>query len=165
MAVFVNVCRLLVALTFVFSGYVKAVDPLGTQYKMQDYLSVFGVAANSYNHAILVFAIILGALEFCLGIYLFFAIYRRQVSRLLLVFISLMTLLSLWLMIYDPITDCGCFGDALLLSNTQTFIKNIILLLLTWVVVYRPESMLRFVSHNNQWIVANYTVVFILFTS
>ena len=165
MAFWVNVCRLLVALTFIFSGYVKAIDPLGTQYKIQDYLSALGVTANSYDYLILVVAVILGALEFCLGIYLLFAIYRRAVSRVLLLFMSLMTLVSLWLVIFNPITDCGCFGDAVALTNTQTLIKNIILLLFTLFIVYRPEAMFRFVGNNNQWIVANYTIVFILFTS
>ena len=165
MAFLVNVCRLLVALTFIFSGYVKAIDPLGTQYKIQDYLSALGVTANSYDYLILVVAVFLGALEFCLGIYLLFAIYRRAVSRVLLLFMSLMTLVSLWLVIFNPITDCGCFGDAVALTNTQTLIKNIILLLFTLFIVYRPEAMFRFVGNNNQWIVANYTIVFILFTS
>ena len=135
MAFWVNVCRLLVALTFIFSGYVKAIDPLGTQYKIQDYLSALGVTANSYDYFILVIAVILGALEFCLGIYLLFAIYRRAVSRVLLLFMSLMTLVSLWLVIFNPITDCGCFGDAVALTNTQTLIKNIILLLFTLFIV------------------------------
>jgi len=73
-----------------------------------------------------------------------------------------MTPLTLWLALTNPITDCGCFGDAIILTNWQTFSKNVVLLIAAIIVVYWPEQMVRFISQSNQWIVINYTALFIL---
>jgi triosephosphate isomerase len=101
-------------------------------------------------------------LEFCLGIFLLFVIQRRLTSRLILIIMLLMTPLTLWLALADPISDCGCFGDALKLTNWQTFWKNVVLLACAIVVALWPRQMFRFVSETNQWIVINYSVLFIL---
>lgn len=69
-AVAVNLCRFVVALTFIFSGYVKAIDPLGTQYKLQDYLEVIGLSAYVPDSLTLAASVALGGLEFCLGVLL-----------------------------------------------------------------------------------------------
>ena len=108
----VNLCRFAVALTFIFSGYVKAIDPLGTQYKLQDYVEVMGLTQYVPDSLTLAASVALGGLEFCLGVLLLFAIRRRLVTRLLLLFMAVMTPLTLWLAISNPIKDCGCFGDA-----------------------------------------------------
>ena len=124
----VNICRMVVALTFIFSGFVKAIDPLGTQYKIQDYLAALELETLLPGWASLAISVGLSALEFCLGIFLLFAINRRRVTRTIVVFMVLMTLVSLWLWIANPVSDCGCFGDAVKLTNGQTFLKNIVLL-------------------------------------
>jgi len=161
----VNVCRFVVALTFIFSGFVKAIDPLGTQYKIQDYLEAWQLAGYVSDYATLTASVLLGGLEFCLGVFLLFAVHRRLVSRLVLLFMAVMTPLTLWLAVANPIKDCGCFGDAVVLTNWQTFWKNVALLLATLVINRWPMGMPRFVSRTNQWIVVTYTVLFILFTS
>jgi triosephosphate isomerase len=160
-----NVCRFLLAVTFIFSGFVKAVDPLGTLYKITDYLEAMHIAEYIPDYITLAVSILLSALEFSLGILLLFAIRRRIVSRIILAFISVMTIITLWIALTDPVSDCGCFGDALKLTNWQTFFKNIILLMATITVCINPLRMVRFVSKSNQWIVINYTIVFILFIS
>lgn len=173
--ILVNVCRLILAATFIFSGYVKAIDPLGTQYKLQDYAEAVG-QLSIYNLQFTIFSlipdwltlggsIVLSATEFCLGIFLLFAIQRRLVSRLTLAFMAVMTLITLWMVIANPIEDCGCFGDALKLTNGQTFAKNIVLLACAAVVAWRPQLMLRFISETNQWIVINFTIIFIIASS
>lgn len=158
----VNIGRLLMAATFIFSGYVKAIDPLGTQYKLTDYLQAMGLGSLLPEWTLLVGAVLLAALEFSLGIFLLFAIRRHLVSRIVLALMSIMTLLTLWIVIANPVKDCGCFGDAVVLSNGQTFIKNIILLAIALMLLKWPTSMVRFVSKKTQWIVINYTVIFAL---
>ncbi len=161
----VNLCRLAVSLTFIFSGYVKAIDPLGTQYKLQDYLEVMQLAQYAPDYLTLAASVALGALEFCLGVFLLFAVHRKLVTRLILLFMAVMTPLTLWLALDNPIEDCGCFGDAVVLTNWETFYKNVALLAASILLVRRPPLMLKFVSSTNQWIVVNYTVLFILISS
>ena len=158
----VNIGRLLMAATFIFSGYVKAIDPLGTQYKLTDYLQAMGIGSLLPEWTLLVGAVLLAALEFSLGIFLLFAIRRHLVSKIVLALMSIMTLLTLWIVIANPVKDCGCFGDAVVLSNGQTFIKNIILLAIALMLLKWPTSMVRFVSKKTQWIVINYTFIFAL---
>lgn len=161
----VNVCRMAVAFTFILSGYVKAVDPLGTQYKIHDYLVAAGMSDIVPDAVTLGASVLLAAAEFCAGVLLLFAIHRRTVSRLVLVFMAVMTPLTLWLAVADPVEDCGCFGDAVVLTNWETFAKNVVLLACTLVVFRRPMMMVRFISKTNQWIILNYTVLFILVSS
>ncbi|MBF1558321.1 MAG: triose-phosphate isomerase [Prevotella salivae] len=161
----VNLCRIIVAVTFIFSGFVKAIDPIGTQYKLQDYLGSIGMAGILPNWTLLAVAVFLAAIEFCIGIFLLFAIQRRLISKLTVAFMAFMTIVTVWIVVADPVKDCGCFGDALHLTNTETLIKNIVLLVCSLAIMYRPLAMFRFVSKSNQWIVTNYTIVFILMSS
>ena len=158
-------CRLILAATFIFSGYVKAIDPLGTQYKIQDYLVALGLQAYAPDWLTLTTSMALSTLEFSIGIFMLFAIRRRLTSRIILIFMSVMTLITVWLVIANPIKDCGCFGDAVKLTNTETLLKNIVLLTCAIVVAIDPLKMVRFISKSNQWIVINYTIIFILISS
>lgn len=158
----VNICRIVLALTFIFSGFVKAVDPLGTQYKIQDYLTAIGIGRMVPDFTTLASSVLLAATEFFLGICLLFAIRRRMVSKLVLGIMAVMTPLTLWLAISNPISDCGCFGDALVLTNWQTLWKNVILLGAAIVVWKWPLEQARLICQSNQWIVMNYSLVFIL---
>ena len=158
----VNIARLILAVAFILSGFVKAVDPLGTQYKIQDYLVAMGLGRLIPDFMTLSASVLLSTLEFILGICLLFAIRRRMVSKIVLVLMTAMTLLTLWLALTDPISDCGCFGDALVLTNWQTFWKNIVLLTAAVIVWRYPLLMPRLIGETNQWIVMNYSGVFIL---
>lgn len=157
----VNLCRMVLAVTLVVSGFVKAIDPLGTQYKIEDYAGAAGLLHAASPWVTLGLSVSLSALEFCLGIFLLFAMHRRVVSRIAAAFMGLMTAITLWLWIADPITDCGCFGDAIHLSNGETLLKNVVLAACAAVVAWRPRRMIRFISRTNQWIVTNYTIMFI----
>ena len=160
--VVVNICRLLLAAVFILSGFVKAVDPRGTQYKIEDYLLAWHMNGVLPDIAILLLSVGLSVMEFSIGIFLLFAIRRRLTSRLAVIMLGVMTPLTLWLALTNPVSDCGCFGDALVLTNWQTFWKNVVLLCAAIVVVCWPLQMFRFVSRSNQWIVVNYTILFIL---
>lgn len=158
----VNVCRLVLAVAFILSGFVKAVDPLGTQYKIHDYLGALGLASVVPDFLTLSASVVQSSAEFFLGICLLFAIRRRLVSLIVMILMVVMTLLTLWLAIANPISDCGCFGDALVLTNWQTFWKNVVLLTAAVVVWRYPLDMGRIISRSNQWIVMNYSAFFIL---
>ena len=163
--VIVNIARLVLAIVLILSGFVKAIDPLGTQYKIADYLEALHLGQYAPDMMTLGAAILLSAFEFGTGICLLFAIRRRLVSRLVLLMMLIMTTLTLWLALANPISDCGCFGDAVVLTNWQTFWKNVVLLVLAIIVRKWPLEMMRFVSRSNQWIVTNYSALFIILVS
>lgn len=161
----VNVCRFVLAATFIFSGYVKAIDPLGTLYKLKDYAAAMSLNGLLPDWVLVGIAIALGALEFALGVFMLFAVRRHVVSRITLAFMAAMTVLTLWIFVADPVKDCGCFGDALKLTNGETLLKNIVLIACAALVAWRPVDMARFISRSNQWIVRYYTVAYIVITS
>jgi triosephosphate isomerase len=158
----VNIARFVVALTFILSGFVKAVDPMGTQYKIADYLTALRIGQYVPDFMPLIGSVLLSATEFWLGVCLLFAIRRRVVTRIILVWMIIMTPLTLWLALTNPISDCGCFGDAIVLTNWQTFWKNVVLLACAALIAWQPLEMMRFISRSNQWIVMNFTALFIL---
>ena len=160
-----NICRAVLAVTFIFSGYVKAIDPLGTQYKIRDYLTALSIGDYVPDWLTLGSSVALASLEFALGIFILFAIRRRFTTRVILAFMAVMTLITVWIAIANPVSDCGCFGDAITLTNVQTLLKNVVLTACAVVVCRCRERMFRFVSENNQWIVVNYTVIYIVATS
>jgi triosephosphate isomerase len=153
------------ALTFILSGYVKAIDPLGTQYKLNDYAAAMHLSEYIPDWLTLTGAIALAMTEFALGIFMLFAIRRHLVSRLMTAMMVMMTLITVWIFIANPVKDCGCFGDAIKLTNGETLLKNIVLLAATIVTAMRPLDMARLISKSNQWIVTNYTLVYIVCTS
>lgn len=161
----VNLCRLLLSFTFIFSGFVKAIDPLGTQYKLQDYAEAVGLGGMLPDWLTLSGSILLACLEFSLGVFMLFAIRRRLTTKATLALMCLMTLVTVWLALWNPVEDCGCFGDAVKLSNWQSLLKNVVLLACAVVVTRRPLRMKRLISQSNQWIVVNYTVIFSLVLS
>lgn len=159
----VNVCRFLLAAVFIFSGFVKANDPFGTAYKIQDYLEAWGLLQVVPQFVPYVGSMAMGAFEFTLGVYLLFGIHRKATSTLLLLVMAFMTPLTLWLAIDNPIADCGCFGDAIILTNWETFGKNIVLLLAAITVFrYRKTYIRKLVTEKVDWLIALYTVVFII---
>ena len=131
LAVISHIVRTLLGLTFIFSGAVKAIDPLGTTYKIEDYLTAFGEWFTNLLPMAQTGAFCLITIEFVLGVCLLLHIRTQWTAWLSLCFYLVMTPLTLYIALYNPVSDCGCFGDAILLTNRQTFWKNIILLTLT----------------------------------
>ncbi len=165
LTVLVNVCRFLLGATFVFSGFVKAIDPIGTQYKLQDYLSAISMGGFVPDIVTLLASLALTTLEFSLGVFVLFAIRRHLVSKIIVAFMVVMTLITLWIALFNPVEDCGCFGDALRLTNTETLLKNIVLLAASAVLAWKPLQMYRFLTRSTQWIAINYTILFVLLLS
>ena len=130
-----SIARTLLAITFLFSGFVKAVDPLGTVYKIEDYLKAFGGWCNELLPLAGTAAVCLILAEWLLGWAMLLNIRTRLTGWLALLFYLVMTPLTLWIALNNPISDCGCFGDALVLTNWQTFWKNVVLLLLVLILL------------------------------
>lgn len=130
--------RVFVGITFVFSGFVKAVDPVGGAVKFSDYFTAFGF--EWLSPLSLTLSIALAAFEFTLGFYLILNLNLRFISKLALATMSFFTVLTLGLAIFNPVTDCGCFGDAIILTNWQTFWKNMVIMVPTLLIyVWRKE--------------------------
>ena len=149
-AVALYVARTVVGLTFILSGFVKAIDPLGTQYKIQDYLAAIPPSLSLPDMLTLLMSVSLSMVEFTLGAFMLTAISRRVTARLTLLFMVVMTAVTVWIYIADPVKDCGCFGDALTLTNLETLLKNLVLLALAALVAWRPTHIGRLMSRSNQ---------------
>lgn len=160
--IWTNACRFLLALVFIFSGFVKAVDPLGTQYKIQDYLEAFGWVALVLAFLPFLASVLQAMVEFCLGIYLLFGIRRRMTTLFVVVIMGVMTPLTLWLALSNPISDCGCFGDAVTLTNWETFGKNVLLLIAAVSVFKWGNRITPLVTKRFDWLVAMYAFLYIL---
>lgn len=120
--------------TFIFSGFVKSVDPVGTSIFVEKYLATYSLEA--FMPMALVVAVVLGAVELLLGILLVVGAYRRHAALGAAIFLSIFTIITLLSATVLPIGDCGCFGDAVKLSPWQTFFKNLVLLPMAFVLWY-----------------------------
>lgn len=158
-AVALYVARAVVGLTFILSGFVKAIDPLGTQYKIQDYLAAIPPSLSLPDMLTLLMSVSLSMVEFTLGAFMLTAISRRLTARLTLLFMMVMTAVTVWIYIADPVKDCGCFGDALTLTNLETLLKNIVLLALAALVAWRPTHIGRLMSRSNQMLLGQMLMV------
>ena len=158
---YANICRLLLAVVFVFSGFVKANDPTGFQYKLHDYATAFGLTAWVSESLLLAAAIGMAALEFALGIYLLLGFNRRFASGMSVLLMLFMTPLTLYLALENPVSDCGCFGDAVVLTNWQTFWKNVVLLLAAISVFCLRGRIVRWISRHSEWMVSVYMLLYI----
>ena len=151
MKVLVNFCRILLGLTFLFSGIVKAVDPMGTQIKLTDYLYAFGMGESILGSTLLIVACILAGFEILIGAYLTVGAFSRGASLLALLMMVFFTPFTLYLAIKNPVQDCGCFGDAVVLTNWQTFFKNVFLLALAVLVFIKHKLVIPFIAERRQW--------------
>lgn len=160
--VITTVCRFVLAVVFIFSGFVKAIDPLGTQYKIQDYLDAFGWTGIFPEFVPFIASALLGMLEFCLGVYLFFGIRRIIAPRAVVAVMAIMTPLTFWLAWNNPVSDCGCFGDAVVLTNWETFGKNLVLLAMSLVVLKCRRRLFPLATTRFDWLIALYGFLYIL---
>jgi len=131
-SVLLLVARIVIGLVFIFSGFVKGVDPLGSAYKFSDYFNAFDL--GFLEPLAMFLAYVLSAAEFLIGISLLFALRFRIGAWAITIFMAFFTILTFILALTNPVTDCGCFGDAIIMSNWQTFFKNLILLPFVFIV-------------------------------
>ena len=131
------ICRIVVGCVFVFSGFVKGVDPMGTAYKIEEYMTVWSVGGLSFEWAVplaALLSVLLVTLEFTVGVLLITGAWRKFTAWTLLLMVVFFTITTFVDALTNKVSDCGCFGDAIKLTNWQTFWKNVVLLVLTVVI-------------------------------
>lgn len=154
--------RIILGLVFIFSGFVKAVDPLGSAYKFHDYFFAFGIGFLDFLS--LPLAIILCTAEFMAGVSLVTGLRLKTGIWVTLLFMLVFTPLTLILALTNPVSDCGCFGNAVHLTNWQTFGKNIVLLIPALFLFLERKKTVHVFSSSKEWLLTGLiTGLFILF--
>ena len=156
------VAAIVLSSTLLFSGFVKALDPLGMCIRLNAYLAYFGIALPDSSLWLQLSTAALTLLEFTLGLNLLLGIRRRLSMMITLGFIVAMTTLTLWIYIANPVTDCGCFGEALKLTHGQTLAKNIILLIPSAWLACHPLTLPRLMPERSQWMANIYAALFLV---
>lgn len=154
------ISRLLTGAVFVFSGFVKAVDPKGSAIKIAEYLEVIGIH-NSDGIAIIL-SIALSSIEFILGFHLLLGFRLKRVALPALLFMAGFTIITFFIAIFEPVSDCGCFGDAIKLSNWETLSKNLIILPFSIIVYYRRNDFKSNLSGGRQFLLTSTGLLFII---
>ena len=168
-AIIAAIARTILGVVFVFSGVVKAIDPLGTVYKIEDYLKAFGGIFTDLLPLAEVAAWGLIVLELLLGVCMLLNIRTQWTSWISLLFYLVMTPLTLYIALTNPVSDCGCFGDAVVLTNWQTFSKNVVLITMAIILVALRKSVFPLWSTWMEALLSVLTIVatigFMLWTS
>lgn len=162
LSVYVNICRFVLAVVFIFSGFIKANDLQGFQYKLSDYATALGLTEWVSDVVLSVFGMLLTTVEFIIGVYLLFGINRRLTLWIALLLMLVMTPLTLYLAIENPVSDCGCFGDAVVLTNWETFWKNVVLLVAVISALYWRSYIFRIVTRRSEWLISLNSLIYIL---
>ena len=147
-----TICRLLVGALFIFSSFTKGVDPLGTKYKMLDYLSAYHM--TWLNNLAMVLALLMILAEFIVG----FCLITKMLPRLAVLGATLLmlffTFTTLFDALYNMVPDCGCFGTAIKMSNWQTFYKNLVIDTLLIPLIMNNKLLENKLGKGVQWLIA-----------
>lgn len=153
MKLLVQIARIFVAVTFIFSGFVKLVDPIGSQYKFEEYFSAGVLNMEFLIPYALPFSILLILAEIMLGVMLLIG-FKPKLTVWSLFFITLIFLFLTWYSAYyNKVTDCGCFGDAVKLTPWQTFNKNVLLIALILFLIVKVNAIKSLLNETiTKWI-------------
>ncbi len=143
------ICRLAFGLLFVLAGFLKAIDPIGTALKIKEYIGVFHLSIIDFIS--IPFALLLTCAEFLVGVAILKGLRMQLFSKIALAFISFFTLLTLWIAIANPVSDCGCFGEVIHLSNKETFIKNLLLLFAALIIYFQRDKYHKIARPKVEW--------------
>lgn len=147
--IWLTVTRILLAAVFLFSGFSKAIDPIGFSFTMDDYFTSFGMA---FLHPISMFCTVVAIiLEFTLGFMMLFRIKVKLASLGYLLFMVFFFFLTLWMAIaehleinygynFGVVKDCGCFGSVIKMSNLETFLKNVVIMIPTVIIFIKRKQ-------------------------
>ncbi|MBO7338372.1 MAG: DoxX family protein [Paludibacteraceae bacterium] len=154
------ISKFIVGAVFTFSGFVKIIDPWGTTYKIQDYLEAMGEFFMNFSSFAFIASVALATIELVVGVNLLIGIRVRQNAFVAALLMLLMTPLTLWIAIENPVHDCGCFGDAIVLDNWTTFWKNVVLIALIVLIFAFLKTYRCRLTKTCQWIIEGFTVLF-----
>lgn len=147
----ITASRMILGLVFIFSGFMKGVDPVGTEYRIVDYFIVFG--SEWAIPLALPLSVILNSVEFVLGILLLFNVAIRTTSWLVMLMMAVFTTITINDAMYNPVPDCGCFGDAIVITNWQTFYKNLIIDALLLIVFLSRNRVGKWFRLKTEWVI------------
>ena len=156
------ICRTLLGAVFIFSGAVKAIDPLGTVYKIEDYLKAFGGFFTDLLPLAEVAAWGLIVLELLLGVCMLLNVRTKWTAWIALLFYCVMTPLTLYIALTNPVSDCGCFGDAVVLTIWQTFWKNVVLIILAIILIALRKSVRELWQTWMEGVIAAVTIILVV---
>lgn len=164
MKIFRTISRLFLGIVFILSGFVKGIDPLGTAYKIEDYFMAFGTDwAIPFSLGL---SVLLSVSEFTLGVFLLSNIFKKTTAWITALMMFVFTILTLNDAIYNPVPDCGCFGDFIILTNWETFYKNIVIDFFLIFVFITRNSFDSIYKKTTEWYIAILTIsIFTLFNS
>ena len=157
-----NLARIIIAFTFIFSGFVKAVDPMGMFYKLNAYFANWDMMFATDSVLLRTCVVALATVEFILGVYWLLGARLRFTTAVTTFIMVLMTSLTVYIYVANPVSDCGCFGEAVKLSNGETLAKNIVLLTLCVFAIFQRRRMKRLISERNQWTTSMYALIYII---
>jgi hypothetical protein len=157
------ISRIIVGLVFMFSGAVKAVDPLGSAYKFSDYFQAFHL--EFLQSLALILAIILFTAEFIAGFSVLSGYRQKTGIWGVLILMCIFTPLTLVLAVTNPVSDCGCFGDAIKLTNWQTFGKNIILMFFVLILFAGRNRSTNRSTPLKEWIIISTVIILFMIFS
>lgn len=161
--VVVIVSRIIVGVTFIIAGWAKAIDPWGFVIKMDEYFAVWGL---SLPHELIVAACVgVACVEFCTGAMILVGAFKRWAVWTAAAFMVFMLPLTAYIAIADPVSDCGCFGDFIVLSNWATFAKNIVLSIIVVYLIMRNTTVPGLIPAPIQWLCMVASVAFPLYLS
>ena len=152
-----SITSVIIGLVFVFSGVVKAIDPLGFAYKIHDYFHAFNL--GFLNSLSLFLAIFLCTAEFISGFSLLTGLRKKTGIVGVTILLAIFTPLTLVLALTNPVSDCGCFGDAIHLTNWQTFGKNIFLVFLLIIILSGRNQITSLFGKTTEWIIIAIAIV------
>ncbi len=153
--------RIIIGAVFLISGITKAFDPWGFIFKLEEYLMAWGI--EQPRSILLIVAILLSAYEFICGLMLMLGAFRRTMPMLLMLSMGIMLPLTAYIAIANPISDCGCFGDFIHLSNTSTFLKNLVIVVsLTYLIRYNKQLKAIAIKPALQWIAVVASFIYVI---
>lgn len=157
-----TICRILVGALFIFSSFTKGVDPLGTKYKILDYLAVYNM--QWFNDIAMLLSMGLILLEFIVGICLLTNIFPRLATLGATILMLFFTTTTLFDALFDLVPDCGCFGTAVKMTNWQTFYKNLVIDSILLALIFNNKRLQNRLTWRGQIVIGGlYALIFLLF--